>query len=385
MPFDLHQAAHKLRSRHGDALGFRFALLDLLFAVGCGVRETAVALPCGDALCIRTAGPAAPIAGKRMILLAIDAELPGPVASDPAGRWPLPLQTLGGPAVAVSWLAALHSLMNSQRQRPWELIYLRGPALGLADFVEALLHGTAEADVAVLLPATTGECSDLDLVRLDLSRPRNVWRFPACDHTVAISGRAPLGQAWPQIRRVLAGLGPAAAWTLHDLAIAAGEDAAFSAVLRASVAPKPADGLTIQPLPTEARLLFPVNDALAALSQLAERLPAQLADAWTVPLHATTQPNGLRVHALVPAIAFAEDWPDRAGALTAEWLVEPLARKGAHAQRLLAVTAQEAQGPVPAGLPDHAVLWRTPIQIAQDDAELPALQRALAAALRESA
>lgn len=383
MPFDLPQAAVKLRNRHGDAAAFRAALLELLFAAGCGVREQALALPWGDALCLRTAGPAAAVAGPRRVVVAIDLELPSTCSGDAAGRWPVGMQSLGGPSVAIGWLALLHACLQSPRQRPWELIYVRGPALGTAELVADLTALQPGADVAVLVPVAAGPRDALDMVRLELLRPRNIWRFPACDHTVAVDGRAPLGGAWLQLRRVLDALGPAAAWTLHDLSIGAGEGAPYAAVLRSSVAATACDGMRLQPLASDARLLFPVNDALAGLAQLADRLPAKLATALEAPLQATSLPNGLCLHALAPPLDDASALPDTVAALSLQWAVAAVARPHDGPVRLLSVTADEAAGPVPAGIDAHACLWR--IAQLDDDAAVRALSRACQAMLAADA
>lgn len=386
MPFDLTRAASLLRQRHSDAFGFRFGLLDLLFAAGCHVREQAVALPWGDALVVRTSGPAAPSAQKRLVVVAIDLELPGLHGADPQGRWPTRLQSLGGPSLGIAWLAVLHGLLSSHAQRPWELLYVRGPALGTAEFAADLLATeAADADLAVLSPAAAGGATEdaaLDLVRLEMARPRNIWRFPACDFTARIEGQSPLGQAWYGIRQVLATLGPAAAWTLHDLKIQAGENAPFSAVLRSSAPAKtPADGdgtqVAVRAIEGELRLLFPINDALSALSQLGDRLPASLADALSSPLHAATLPDGLCLHALAPQLPEDLDLADRAAAMTAQWSTAPVTRPFAGTVRPLAVAAAENCGPVVALLPAHAELWRTPALDSDDD--LPALLRAVGA------
>lgn len=381
MPFDLSRAAHTLRQRHDDAFGFRFALLDLLFAAGCHVREQAVALPWGDALVVRTAGPAAPSASKRLVVLALDLELPGLHGGDPAGRWSPGLAGLGGPAPAIAWLAVLHGLLTSHAQRPWELIFVRGPALGCADFAASLLQEDAsDADVAIIAPVASAAAElppALDLVRLELTRARNIWRFPACDHAARVEGRAPFGQAWLSIRQMLASLGPGAAWTLHDLRIAAGENAHFSAVLRSSAATGALPGLTVLPAEGELRLLFPVNDALAAIAQAGDRLPEPLADALSMPLQAATLPDGLCLHSLAPHIPDDQELPDRSAAMALQWATAAVTRTWSGATRYLAVSESEVAGPVAAVASAGAEVWRTPTLL--DDQDLPALLRATAA------
>ncbi|MSP93488.1 MAG: hypothetical protein EXR79_17135, partial [Myxococcales bacterium] len=197
MPFDLVFAARTLRARHRDALGFRQALLDFLFAAGCSVREQAVALEHGDAVCVRTTGPAAPNGEPALVLVAVDLDAPAPVRSlgGEIPRWSESLATLGGPDIAIGWLAALRALVASTRQRPWEAIFVRGPALGTAGYLGALLEGLPpEAQIvqlaASLPPTGPGEAVNtaatcFDMARLELVRSRNIWRFPACDHAYA--------------------------------------------------------------------------------------------------------------------------------------------------------------------------------------------------------
>ncbi len=379
MALDLQRAARTVHAKHRDAFGFRFALLDLLFAAGCNVREQAVALAYGDALCVRTAGPAAPSAAQRLVIFAVDLEVPSLHGGDPAGRWPDQLAALGGPSTAVAWLAALHALQTSPQQRPWELVFVRAPALGGPAFVRDLMEVEGDAEVVLLLPACETPMKAWDLLRVELNRPRNIWRFPACDFTARVSGAAPFGQAWTALRQALAALGPAAAWTLHDLKIAAGERAEFSAVLRTSVPVPTIEGLQVATLDSDARLLFPINDALSGLALLGERLPAAAAEALLQPHHAATLPDGLCLHTLVAPLLASEELADRAGAMSVTWLAEhltcPATAAQEQAQRLLAVSSGEVQGAVLADMPASATLWRTPAHL--DDGELPGLLRAL--------
>ena len=379
MPFDLPRSIKTLPARHGDAFGFRFALLDLLFAVGCGAREQAVALQWGDALCLRTAGPPAPVAGKALVLLVVDLDLPGLHPTDPGGQWPAQLAGLGGPAAATVWLTALHALLSSGSQRPWELVYVRGPAAGTAEFVEGLCGEYADAEVVLLTPAGTERTADHDWVRLELTRPRNIWRFPTCDHTAAVHGTAPFGQAWPALRQLIATLGPAAAWTLHDLKIGAGQQAPFSATVRSSLPLAALGGLAVKPVVGEARLLFPVNDALSALGGLTDRLPAGLAAALAQPVAAHTLPDGLCVQALAPRLADTGELPERAAALSAVWDIAPVVRPWTGKTRLLAIDAAAAGSALPAGLPQTATVWYLPDF--SDSNDVSGVSRALATAL----
>ncbi|MBM4342066.1 MAG: hypothetical protein FJ100_01620 [Deltaproteobacteria bacterium] len=379
MPFDLPRSLAKLRQRHGDPLGLRFAMLDLLFAVGSGVREQAVALPWGDALCLRSAGPPAPGDGPRLVLMVLDLELPGADGADPTGRWPAEHAHLGGPAAAAAWATALHALVGSGRQQPWELVWVRSPAMGAAEFLSALCVDLGATHLALLQSVATGTAADLDLVRVELQRPRNIWRFPTCDHTVALSGKVPFGGALPAIREVIAGLGPGAAWTLHDLKVAASDVGAVSAVLRASAPPQPTAALQLAPVTGDLRLLFPVNDALSALHGLGERLPAAWQSALAAPIAAHTAPDGLTVHAIGPQLGADIELAERTAQLSAAWSVEPLCRRWSGAARSLALANDARRPAVPAGLPAHAQVWYVPDF--EDDNDAVALRRALLAAL----
>ncbi len=379
MPFDLSRSLAKLRQRHADPLGLRFALLDLLFAVGCGVREQAIALPWGDALCLRTAGPPAPADGPRQVILALDLELPGPDGADSSAHWPADRAHLGGPAASLAWATALHALVGSGRQQPWELVLVRSPAMGAAEFLSALCVDLAATNLALLQPLSSGSAADLDLVRVDLQRPRNIWRFPTCDHTVTLNGRASFGGALPAIREVIAGLGPGAAWTLHDLKVAASDPGAFSAVLRASALPQSTAAVQVAPTSGDLRLLFPVNDALSALHGLGERLPAAWQSALAAPIAAHTAPDGLTVHALGPQIGSDVELSERTAQMAAAWSVEPLCRRWSGSARSFAVAANAGRPAVPAGLPAHAQVWYVPDFA--DDNDAAALRRALATAL----
>jgi hypothetical protein len=220
----------------------------------------------------------------------------------------------------------------------------------------------------------------LDLVRLELQRPRNIWRFPACEQTMAVHGTAGADGPWPQILQLIASLGPAAAWTLHDLRIAAGDGAPFSAVLRASVMATAPSGVALQPLAADARLLFPVNDAIAALSQLANRVPPALAAALAAPLQATALPNGLCAHFLTAPLADGVELPDAVAAMAAQWSSAAVARPHGGPSRLLSLHDREVAGPLPAGIDAMATVWRVPQ--ATDGPSLLALSRACVAAIQ---
>lgn len=371
MPFDLDRATQALRQRHRDALGFRQVLLDLLFAAGCPVREQAVALEFGDAVCVRTAGPSAPNDEPPLVIVAVDLDAPSPQftmpapARSPAGMasaWPEAMHSLGGSAVAAAWLAALRSLLGSRKQRPWEAILVRGPALGMHDYLASLREGLpANAELVQLVPgAATGAGPDLDLARLELVRARNIWRLPACDHAYALDAELTFGQALAPLRGLLrdtAGL----QWTLHGLQVDGGR---LQGVLRTSQPLESQEGLRLREIPGEHKLLFPVNDALTALQHLAH-LPDGVGEAMQAPPWIDSLPDGLLVHALVPPVADDAVLPDRVGALTLTWRTEPLAR-GITQEVRLAVAQDEPVGPVPFGL-GAGTVWRLPALHGSED------------------
>jgi hypothetical protein len=386
MPFDVSAAARLVRSRHADGFGFRRALLDLLFAAGCNVREQAVALEHGDAVVMRTQGPAAPVGDEPLWVIALDLDPPG---GSSGGTWAPGMQGLGGPAVVIGWLAALHALLKAEGQRPWELVYVRGPALGTASFAAWLLESAPPGSRVVHLAPRSGEVAAVgeqtqacDLVRLDLIRPRNIWRFPACDHTAAVSVDAAPGQAVRQLRAWLQS-NPAMAWTLHDLRLLPGARERLTGVVRTSQPLPPAPpNHEARPLPTDQRLLFPVNDALSALLQLGNLMPAPWHLALPAPLAAEGLPDGLRVYVLVPAGTACDDLPDRIGTLTLHWSDAALGRAPAVAEEGLALQADETRGILPASLDRTRQVWR--FDGAVTDAELPGLQRAFSEAVRRA-
>lgn len=386
MPFDLSRAAARLRDRHADNLQFRHALLDLLFATGCGVGEQAVAIEGGDAICIRASGPAAPSMAPPLVVVVIDLDPPhlSHVAQE-TGRpaaWPRALGSLGGPAVAVAWTAIVHSLVRSASQRPWQAIYLRGPALGLGEYAASILSAVpanAEIVQAVLSLAADDAAAPgpWDLARLDLVRSRNVWRFPACDHSYSLAIHQPWQQAFAALGTALAGLDAQTAWTLHDVHLYQADVARLAAVLRSS-APVTVEqpGFALREVPAGHRLMFPINDALAGLHALQTEMP----DGWAAelgrPLHLHVLPDGVRAYFRVPAGQTAAALPDHVGALSALWRVEPLAVVPSLAVLPLAVGANERVGPVPPGaVQQGAVVWQLP-RLA-DDSELEGVTRAI--------
>jgi hypothetical protein len=372
MDFDLTRAARSVRQRHADPVGLRHALLDVLFASGCPVREQAIALAHGDAVCVRTSGPAAPNGERPLAVVAIDLE--GPRRSQAAvGRspWPQAWPALGGAGVAVGWLAALHTLVGGSGQRPWQALYVRGPALGTAELLASLAGELAGAEV-VQLAVGDGPPEPLDFVRLELQRPRNIWRLPACDHVYALDGAPGWGQGLAALTGLLAA--PGLQWTVHDLSVAGDR---VQAVVRSSQPLRAPAGLHLRDLPQGERLLFPVNDALACLPTLAARLP-ELQAGLGGPGWLSSQPDGLVLEAWSPPVADELALPDRAGVLTARWEVGQLTRRPARAVPV-ARTAGEVTGTVAAGLTD-VTAWHLPRL--DDDDELAAALKSLVAKLK---
>ena len=336
MPFDVSQATDRLRHLHGDALAFRRALLDVAFAAGCPVSEQAVALEHGDAVTLRMASPGTAADRPALRLAVLDLDPPGR-----AGQWSAELDSLGGPALAQTWAVALHALVRTAGAEPWELLYTRGPAIGVPGYVRERLAATAATIQLVACPSQPTRGEPLDGVALTLRRAENLWRLPACDWTAALSVGGP--DALLHLRTWLQTL--AGAWTLHDLAQRSAGP--LTAVLRAEQPLTPPPGIALRELNAPPRLAFPVNDALLAWPR-----------AWLPqPTAVQTLPDGLWLAGLTPPVMDDAALPAHSGALTLEWLIEPVARSAA-GQVLIAVSAAEALGPVAAGL--EGPIWRLP-------------------------
>ena len=389
MPFDLERAAKALAHAHADVTLFRPALLDLLFATGTAVGEAAVALEVGDALAIRASGPSAPSLLPPRVVVAIDIEPPHlssvRAALGPA-RWPAPLASLGGPDVVIAWVAALRAMAASSSLRPWRALYFRGPAAGLAAYVEAELADLEpDADVVQIVPSVTASVDEpaiaagSDLLTLSVTRPRNVWRFPACEHTYALIGHHPWGQGLPALCRLLGAFEANTAWALHDIHHYFGERGHLSAVLRTA---RPIDvtafGFTARNVDAGSRLMFPINDALAAVTSIAGRMGKGWGPSLMAPLHLHALPDGLHLDLMVPP-GEAPKLPDRQGTLALQWERKPLIARSPVAVMPLAVGADETMGPLAAGVPHPIVTaWQVPAGLRTD---IAALQRALDGAI----
>ncbi|MCO4759919.1 MAG: hypothetical protein KC502_00315 [Myxococcales bacterium] len=390
MPFDLMPAAQRLRSRYADKQAFRLCMFDLLFAIGTPVREQALALEFGDVLSMEVVGPAAPNLEPPLVLVVVDVEPPHlstvtRAVGKPAA-WAPGLSSLGGSASAVAWAACLHQLAGSKSQRPWRAHYLRGPAAGISGSLPFLLGELeAEAEVVHVVPSVSTEplSGPVDLMRVDLSRSRNVWRFPACDHTYALSGDVSWADAATALPELVDSLGKGVNWTLHDLHVYQCEQIHLSAVLRTSAPIAERLGsFTAAEVDSAERLMFPVNDALGGLRSLASRMAPQWGDALHQSLHLHVLPDGLRAFSLVPGEA-EPDLPERLGSLALSWQRDALSRPAKARVVPLAVGETEFLGPIPAGLAERTnAIWQVP-PLRQDD-ELPGLMRALSSALASS-
>lgn len=330
MPFHLQPACHQLRQTHAHALSYRRTLLDLAFTSGGTVQEQAVALEHGDALLVRVQREGHGLTRNFVV-----------VDLDPPGRtrlWPEQLESLGGPLLAQTWGVALHALLG-QENLAWQLLYVRGPALGTSAYLETLnLENPVQllpcARVPLLLPAQ-------DLLALTLTRAENLWRLPSCDWlaTLQVEDVNPLAllRAWLG-RQTLP-------WTLHDVEMP--HPGQLTATLRAQKPLEPPPGIEVKVHKDLQRLGFPVNDALLAWPL--DWLPQ--------PLAVQTLANGLWLAGLHPRLADEVELPEMLPNLRAEWQVEALTRETPNPV-LVAVTAAEAASPVPAGLTGE--VWRLP-------------------------
>ncbi|HAN30892.1 MAG TPA: hypothetical protein DCQ06_04790 [Myxococcales bacterium] len=375
MPFDLTNAVTRLRQVHGTGQPLRNAMLELLFTTGLPVREQAFALSHGDVLCMETCGPAAPSLEPPRVFVLVDL-IPPHLASvakilDEPAQWAAPLQSLGGPTVAAAWTATLHSLTLDESRRPWRLLYVQGPAMGTSEAMRSLIGGVeSDAELIVILPSVLedGLTGQTSVIQLDLTRSRNVWRFPACHHSYAIDGEVPFEDEAVALNGLIEGLDSGGAWTLHDLHIYPSETIRFSAILR-SAEPMDLDvqGFTQRDIAESERLMFPINDAMGVLLTLAEQLAGLWGDALRQPLHFRVLPDGARVYALIPA---GTDWasvlPERIGAISVEAQESVLSTDLQGEISALALDDSDRLGPCPAGLEPSAV-WRVPTLTSNTD------------------
>jgi hypothetical protein len=332
MPFDLPQAVKRLSQLHGQPLAFRAALLDVAFAAGCPVSEQAVALEHGDAVTLRMASHSADGANG-LQLAVLDLDPPGG-----PGTWPRALDSLGGPTLVQTWAVALHALLDVAPDQPWQLLYTRGPALGVPGYVR---ERTGTAVQLAPCPTQPSHTRPWDGVAVTLQRADNIWRLPACDWLAAIT--LPGDDALLRLHDWLRAL--PGAWTLHQLTQTSGGD--LTAIVRADQPLLPLPGMTLHELTAPPRLTFPVNDALLAWPST--WLPQ--------PLAVKTQHDGLWLAGLTVPLAEDASLPEQLGALALEWQVEPVARDAAGQVRV-AVSEKEAVGPAAAGM--DGALWRLP-------------------------
>ncbi len=336
MPFDLDQAANRLGRVHGHAVAFRQALLDVAFASGCPMREQAVALEHGDAVTLRMASRDPAMAASVTRFAILDLDPPGHAAT-----WAPELDSLGGPGLAQIWAVALHTLLGQTDERPWELTYTRGPALGVSAYVRDRLDAQASTIQLVPCPSVPSHGRAMDGVALTLEPTQNVSRRAESGWTVSLTVAGE--DALARLRSWLHGV--SGAWTLHQLDLRSHD--ALTALLCADRPLEPPPGIAIQAWPESPRLSFPVNEALMAWPET--WLPR--------PLAVRTLDAGLWLAGLTSTVAEDAALPERAGALALTWQVESVARE-VSAQVLVAVDAAESIGPVAAGL--DGPIWRLP-------------------------
>ena len=363
-------------------------MLDLLFTTGLPVRERAFALQHGDAVCMEASGPAAPSLEPPRVFLLVNMLPPhlssvARVLGAPA-RWAPGLQSLGGPSILAAWATLLHCLANDEGRRPWRLLYVQGPAMGTSEALSTLIGPQEpDAELIVMVPSVKapGLTGDLSIVRLDLTRSRNVWRFPSCNHSYAVEGDVPFQDAAVSLNGLVEQLDAGAAWTLHDLHIYQAEQVRFSAILRsAEPVALTVDGFTQRDIDGAERLMFPVNDVIGVLRSLAEQMAGIWGDALRQPLHFRVLPDGAQVYALVPdSPEWRDALPDRLGAITIEAELTQLASDITSEAATLAVDDSDFPGPRPAGIP-AGVLWRLPPLT--ETADIQALARAFSHKLK---
>lgn len=348
----------RLMAANTDPMALRLGLLDLCFAAGQGVREQAVALADGDALCL-TSSPADPPARDVVVVDLVPPQLPG----QPPVTWPTGWRGLGGPPALAALVGVLAALPPDRP--PTRVRYVRVPATGANDYLPELLQNAApELHVVQPCEQVPNPAAALWSLRVTASRPRNIWRFPACDHGFLLQLTGPQGQTLAALQRWLGGLPGQVVTTVHDLRVAPAANGleTLRTAIRSSVPVEvPASqGASLHwqvgPLHAQQRLLYPVGDALAGLRQHPPALLDWLGSALVQPLAVDTQPDGLALLTLVEQApdtvlhtTLADD--TRAAGLRWTWLADEIA--------VLRTTHAEAVGPVPvaAGLPQTARVW----------------------------
>lgn len=344
----------RLLAAQAEPAALRLGLLDLFFAAGQGVREQAVALSCGDALCLSTAPTARPC-GDVVVIDLQPPQLPG----QPTTTWPPGWRGLGGPAALAALVGALaHAAANAGQLR---VRYVRVPALGAADYLAELLAPVAD-NLCVVQPVDTAMAvaSQLWGVVATAARPRNIWRFAACDFGLTLQATAPEGTTLAALLAWLATLPPGVATTIHDLVVKPhgdGRETLRLAVRSSAALEPPASSLAIQwqtaSLGAEQRLLFPVGDVLAQLHPHPGPAGEWLGDALLRPRAAWTLPDGMTLLAMLdraPSQTAGDALADttRTAGLRWAWEVAQLAGTRLDPQR------KQAEISVAAGVPPHA-------------------------------
>jgi hypothetical protein len=371
----------RVRGHYPDPMRCRLMLLDWLFATGQGVREQALALPGGDAVCLRSSWPLPGSTQPSLQLLVLDAEPPA-LADGTGAAWSGPCHGLGGPDSVLAFSLLLGVLADLPRQRAVEVLWLRVPALHLAEAVPLLTQQAAPGGHQVVLQTgivgqTVAKQQPLTAVVATVQRPRNIWRFPTCDQAVVLTLQGAAGTTLANLRQWLLALPASNPWTLHDASVTPGKQEQLRAVLRsAQPVAVPQTTATCQwqsgPLQADQRLLFPLQDVLAGLGQPPPPLADLLGPAQFGPVAVQTLPDGWQLLWLLPCPADAlsdhlAEQPLRSGNLQWTLEVSGLAAPWSGAETLLACSREEAAGPVHAGLNPNATVWRLPPFLAADD------------------
>lgn len=344
----------RLLAAQADPVALRLGLLDLFFAAGQGVREQAVALSSGDALCLSTA-PAAPNHRDTVVIDLQPPQLPG----QPTTTWPPGWRGLGGPAALAALVGALASAQDHAGHT--RVRYVRVPALGAADYLAELLEPVAD-NLCVVQPVDTAAAPTAELwgAVATAARPRNIWRFAACDFGLLLHARAPEGTALASLLGWLAGLPAGVITTIHDLVVIPLGDGheELRVAVRSSAALEPPSATPEMlwrsaALGAEQRLLYPVGDVLAQLDPHPGPVGVWLGDALLRPRAARTLPDGMALLAMLDRapqtqVHDALTAGTRSAGLRWVWEVAQLAATRPDAQ------PSHAAIPVAAGVPAQA-------------------------------